>query len=138
MTDSESRASREPGHEDATAELGERLHLLINAAGEASRPRTPAAVSHWRDKVDEHRRAICALFASFSVIPTTVGEEPDELSLAKRALEATGWGGIYDDFRDVPDAIEQMASHIKSLSGEIPTGLPDGSESRPIDFSGEF
>jgi len=35
-----------------------------------------------------------------------------------RALANTGIGGIFDEFVDPADAIEQMALHIKQLEGE--------------------
>lgn len=37
----------------------------------------------------------------------------DELDAAEAALTSCGSGGIYDTFTGVPDAIEQMAQHIK-------------------------
>lgn len=41
------------------------------------------------------------------------------LEKAQSALERTEIGGIYAEFWDVPDAIEQMALHIKETSARL-------------------
>ena len=75
-------------------ELDERLRLLVIAAGEAAKPKTPEARQHWRDKVDEHQRAIRSLLSSQSgsgsatVRDATFGSPHDSDSLAVR--EETG------------------------------------------------
>jgi hypothetical protein len=40
----------------------------------------------------------------------------EQFASAQRALEATGIAGIMDEFRDLPDAITQMAAHIATLT----------------------
>ena len=42
----------------------------------------------------------------------------DELLASRIALKQSGIGGIYAEFDDLPDAIEQMTSHIKELTIE--------------------
>ncbi len=49
----------------------------------------------------------------------TIANITAELGRARKALEDTSIAGIFDVFRDIPDAIEQMGLHIKELEAQL-------------------
>ena len=49
-----------------------------------------------------------------------------QLAEARAALDGCGIGGIYDEFESLPDAIGQMALHIKEQGERIAAKESDG------------
>lgn len=49
--------------------------------------------------------------------------------------EVTGWGAIFDEFRDGRDAIQQMATHIRMLQDEARQNAPQAATA-PVEDAG--
>jgi hypothetical protein len=76
--------------DETRSELDERLSLFANAWMMSAVAKSGPAISHWEDKVDEHRRAIRELFAS-SPSSTTATPATGCLTPSDCEYASQGW-----------------------------------------------